>query len=313
MGLKWAFLIALAILAFCLIQMLFVFLNRDKLKTAGRLQDIAKNLGNNAETMRKDLQAKESRLSFLRISNSVRSSIVLSGIRVRPEEFVLIWILCIFAPALLVSSFSPSLLRSLILIVLGAIAPPLYLRRKTNKRLVLFERQLGDALMVLSNGLRAGLSFQQALHSVARDLPDPIGAEFRMVGRELQMGVDIDESLTKVATRMKSKDMALLTTAISVQLQVGGNLADILDTISKTIRERLSIRRNIRSLTAQGRISGMVIGFLPVGLLVLLSFINPGYVAPFFTTTVGYVMLGIGVVLEVLGFLVINKIVDLKF
>lgn len=309
----WIFLISLSVFAYSLILLLLAGLNSRKLRVSKRLSDI-KNVGNNAEILRKERRPKENtRLSFLRISNSMRESILLSGIKMSPEEFVLFWILCIFAPAILAFTISPQLLRSIILIIIGMVLPPWYLNFATSKRRLLFERQLGDALMVLSNGLRAGLSFQQALNNVARDLPDPIGMEFRAIGRELQLGVEVEESLSKVAQRMKSSDMLLLTTAVSVQIQVGGNLSEILDSISKTIRERLSIKRSIRTLTAQGRISGKIIGFLPVLLLVVISAISPDYVAPFFTTTFGYVMIAISLIMETIGFLVISKIVNIKF
>ncbi|WHH57941.1 type II secretion system F family protein [Petroclostridium sp. X23] len=230
-----------------------------------------------------------------------------------PEEFVLLWILIIFGPAALSFTVSPSLLRAIVLILVGTFAMPLYLKMAINKRRILFERQLGDALMVISNGLRAGFSFPQALDNVTKDLADPIGSEFRSVGRELQLGGDIEIALTKVAVRMNSGDMKLLTTSVVVQQQVGGNLAEILDTISQTIRERLSIKRSVKTLTAQGRISGQIIGFLPIALLMILSVLNPAYVQPFFTTTYGHMMLVISIVMECIGFFVIHKIVDIKF
>lgn len=310
---QWLFLLSIAVFTYCLVQMLFVGINNKGLRVEKRLDEIKEDKSASEKQSREPKLKGRPRLDFLHISQSMKDDILLSGIKMRPEEFVLFWILLIFGPAALSFTVSPNLLRALILILVGTFALPLYLKMAINKRLALFERQLGDALMVISNGLRAGFSFPQALDNVAKDLADPIRAEFKSVVRELQLGGDMETALTKVATRMNSDDMKLLATAVVVQQQVGGNLAEILDTISQTIRERLSIKRSVRTLTAQGRISGKIIGFLPIVLLIILSVLNPTYMQPFFTTTYGHIMLLIGTVMECIGFLVIRKIVDVKF
>jgi tight adherence protein B len=243
----------------------------------------------------------------------MRNDIQLSGIKLRPEEFVLLWIFLIFAPAAISFVISPSILRSLFLLLGGVVSMPLILKVSIGKRRALFERQLGDALLVISNGLRAGYSFPQAMDNVARDLTDPIGSEFKSVSRELQLGGNIETAMSKVTERMKNDDMKLLTTVVVIQQQVGGNLAEIIDTIAKTIRDRLSMKRTVKTLTAQGRISGMIIGLIPIGLLGILSVVNPSYMQPFFTTTIGHIMMVAGVVMEVIGFVVIRKIVNVKF
>lgn len=309
----WLFLISVTVFTYCLVQMLFMGINKKGLRLEKRLTEIKRDKSAAEKQSREPKLKGRPRLDFLHISQSMKDDILLSGIKMRPEEFVLFWILIIFGPAALSFTVSPNLLRAFILILVGTFALPLYLKMAITKRRALFERQLGDALMVISNGLRAGFSFPQALDNVAKDLADPIRAEFKSVVRELQLGGDIETALTKVATRMNSDDMKLLTTAVVVQQQLGGNLAEILDTISQTIRERLSIKRSVRTLTAQGRISGKIIGFLPIVLLIILSVLNPTYMEPFFTTTYGHIMLLIGTVMECIGFLVIRKIVDVKF
>ncbi|SHI18953.1 tight adherence protein B [Sporobacter termitidis DSM 10068] len=310
---KWATLIAGMIFAYCLVHLLLSGIDRYRLRVKKRLDAISSDKAADEKKGRGGKSKERSRLGFLNVSQSMKNQIQLSGIKLRPEEFMLVWILLIFVPAIISFLISPSALRSGALILAGAVSMPLYLRTKINKRRSLFERQLGDALLVLSNGLRAGFSFAQALDNVARDLADPIGPEFKSIGREIQLGGDIESALTKVTERMASADMKLLTTAVVVQQQVGGNLADIIDTIAKTIRERMSMKRSVKTMTAQGRISGRIIGLLPVAMLIIISVINPGYMQPFFTTTFGHVMLVVGVVMEVLGFVVIHKIVDIKF
>lgn len=306
-------LISITILAYCLIYMALTRVNKSSRRVNKRLDELIK-VKTAEEKKRNATKMKESsRLGFLHISQNMKNDILLSGIKLRAEEFVLIWILLICAPSVISFAISPSILRILALLIGGIVSMPFYLKISINKRRGLFERQLGDALLVISNGLRAGFSFQQAMENVARDLADPIGTEFKTVSREIQLGGSIESALTKVSERMANDDMKLLTTVVVIQQQVGGNLADIIDTIAKTIRDRLSMKRSVKTMTAQGRISGKIIGFLPVVMLAILSVVNPTYMEPFFTTTFGYVMLGAGLVLELVGFFVIHKIVDVKF
>ncbi len=310
---QWLFLISSVIFIYCLVQIFLAGVIKEKLRVEKRLYVLKQNQSV-MEKQSRELKLKwQQRLRFLYISQSMKKDILLSGIKMRPEEFVLVWILIVFGPAAVSITVSPSLLRVIVLTLAGAFSMPVYLKIAINKRRTLFERQLGDALMVISNGLRAGFSFPQALDNVAKDLADPIGSELQSVSRELQLGGDIETALSKVATRMSSYDVKLLATSVAVQQQVGGNLAVILDTISQTIRERLSIKRSVKTLTAQGRISGLIIGLLPIALLAILSVLNPAYVQPFFTTTYGHIMLFISTIMECIGFLVIRKIVNLKF
>ncbi len=308
----WPFLLASAsaVFVYWVVQLLLASMDRQGFPVRERLRQIREEGGKPEAESRKK---RKPRLSFLRISAKMRSDMILSGIRMRPEEYVLLWIFLAVGPAVLTYSFGGGVLRSLILVLLGTFLPPLYVDSAIRKRQMLFEQQLGDALLVLSNGLRAGFSFPQALENVARDLPDPIGGEFRQINRELFLGVDLEQALTKSAEKMKSMDMKLLTTAVVVQRQVGGNLAEILDTISKTIRDRLSIKRSVRTLTAQGRISGKVIGAIPLFLLAAISLMNPEYMKPFYNTGLGHAMAAVSLMLEGVGFLVINRIVNIKF
>jgi tight adherence protein B len=310
---RWILLISGSIFTFCLIYLLLSGINRHQRRMKKRLDEINPDKPISEKRSREAKSPERARLGFLHISQSMRNDIQLSGIKLRPEEFVLLWIFLIFAPAAISFVISPSILRSLFLLLGGVVSMPLILKVSIGKRRALFERQLGDALLVISNGLRAGYSFPQAMDNVARDLTDPIGSEFKSVSRELQLGGNIETAMSKVTERMKNDDMKLLTTVVVIQQQVGGNLAEIIDTIAKTIRDRLSMKRTVKTLTAQGRISGMIIGLIPIGLLGILSVVNPSYMQPFFTTTIGHIMMVAGVVMEVIGFVVIRKIVNVKF
>jgi len=297
------------------IYWIFMFIcikfNEEKYIVQSEIEKLNQKNISNKKTEKKNRELKS--LKLIHVSFSMREEILMSGVKVKPEEFVLIWILMSLGPSFLIYSLTSNLIRSLILFTLGLIIPPMYIKKQTKKRKVKFEQQLGDALLILSNGLRAGFSFTQALDNISKDLADPIKTEFSQISREAKLGLDIEISLNKVADKMESADMRLLTTAVSVQRQVGGNLSEIIDTIAETIRERQEIQRTVKTLTSQGRISGKIIGLLPIALLLIITFINPVYMEPMFNTSYGYTLIGISVFLEVLGFIVIAKIVNIKF
>ena len=251
--------------------------------------------------------------SFLHVPQKIKGDLIASGIRLRPEEYLMLWICATLIPSLLAYIAGGSFLVCVALVAVGAVAPPVAVSVAHKKRIERFGTQLGDALMIVSNSLRAGFSFEQALANISKDLPDPLGPEFLQAVRELELGADLETVLSSIAERMQSKDMELLNTAVLIQRQVGGNLAEIIDNISETIRDRITIKRNIRTLTAQGRISGKIIGALPLFLLAFVSSANPGYMQPLFTTSYGHMLLAISAVLEGVGFLVIHKLVNIKY
>ena len=196
--------------------------------------------------------------------------------------------------------------------VIAFFVPRVYVRLAQRRRLNMFNDQLGDAINQMSNGLRAGYSILQAMDSVATELPAPIAVEFRRVVQEMQLGLSMEQALTNMLRRIDSDDLDLMITAINVQREVGGNLADILDVISFTIRERVRIKGEIRTLTAQGRMSAYVITFLPIGLTLLLLVLNREYMMQMFTHTCGWIMLGVGVILIGSGAFALNKITNIE-
>nr|WP_288825220.1 type II secretion system F family protein [uncultured Clostridium sp.] len=308
---KMVCLAAAALFSYCAIEMILEFLLKKQLQINERLSDLSQV---KKETLVSSEEKKDRQLlRFIHISKKLKEEVSLSGIRLRPEEFIMIWFLLIFAPAMLLFAFAPDLIQCMGLFLIGLVVPPFFLKMAAAKQRSLFEAQLGDALMVLSNGLRAGFSFEQALENVSGDLANPIGGELNTIVRELKLGGELEQSFLIVADRMESDDLKLLTTAVVIQQRVGGNLAEILDIISQTIRDRLTIKRSIKTLTAQGRITGQVIGVLPILLLLALSFANPGYISPLFSSLPGRLLLMLGGSMEIFGFLIINKIVNIKF
>ncbi len=261
----------------------------------------------------KGIDAASRSVKSRKIIDSLFDELISADIMMRPEEFALIWIVITFVPAGLAALFGAGVIPSATLAGLGAFLPLIYIRIKKEKRVKVFESQLGDTLIMMCNSLRSGFSFQQAMDSVAADMPAPVGVEFSRVCNEIRYGATLDEALENMTERVKSPDLMLVVSAVCIQRTTGGNLSEILTTISDTIRDRLKIKGEIRSITAQGRTSGMIIGALPVMIAVALMLINPDYMNTFFTTTPGQIMLAVSIVMEVVGFLAIRKVVNIKY
>lgn len=175
-----------------------------------------------------------------------------------------------------------------------------------------FGDQLPDNLTVIASAMRAGQTFVGALRAVLEDAPEPSRRELRRAVLDEQLGTPIAEALNRVTERMHSEDFQHVAIVAALQRETGGNTAEVVDLVAHTVRERIEIRRMVRSMTAQGRLSGGVLSMLPVGLLMLISLINPGYVHPLFHSTTGLIGLAIGIGLVVCGALVIRKIIDIK-
>lgn len=174
-----------------------------------------------------------------------------------------------------------------------------------------FTEQLGDCLITIANALRAGYSFQQAMDVVAREVDLPISKEFMKTSTDVKMGVPLESALEQMDSRIDSTDFTLVVTAVLIQREVGGNLAQILDTISDTITERIRMKREINSLTAQGRFSSIVLLILPFALGAVSFIINPDQMSVFFEETIGKVLLVGSVIMDIIGFVLIQKIVDI--
>ncbi|MCS7071578.1 MAG: type II secretion system F family protein, partial [Anaerolinea sp.] len=177
---------------------------------------------------------------------------------------------------------------------------------------VKFENQLPDTLGLWVNALRSGYSVLQSMEAIGRDAPEPTSVEFKRVVQEVQLGIDMEDALEHLLNRVESEDLDLVVTAVNIQREVGGNLAEILDVISHTIRERIKLKGEIRVLTAQGRITGYLISFLPIVLALFLYAINPNYMGNLFENRMcGWPMLGAGLAMIGIGMAIIQKIVDI--
>ena len=184
---------------------------------------------------------------------------------------------------------------------------------RASRRQKAFADQLDDSLQLMASSLRAGHSLLQALDSVAREAEEPTREEFARIVNETRVGRELGDALDETAERMGSEDFAWVTQAIAINREVGGNLAEVLDGVGHTIRERNQIRRQVKALSAEGKLSALVLMALPFGVLAFLAITNPAYIAKFTESLAGYAMIAAGVLLLVVGGLWLRKVVSFKF
>jgi tight adherence protein B len=248
--------------------------------------------------------------------DSISRELARADLKIKPGEYIAMYVIAIIGVALIAFLLGGRLLLSAIIGgVIGAFLPRMYVKNQQGKRLARFNDQLPDMLNLMVNGLRAGFSTLQAMEAVSKELPAPICDEFRRVVQEMQLGITMEKALDNLLRRIPSQDLDFLITAINVQREVGGNLAEIMDVISYTIRERIRIKGDIRSLTAQAMYSGRALALMPVGLLCILWFLNRSYVMEFFnkdTLLCGGIALGAAGVLITVGYFVMVRIANVE-
>ncbi|MBR6905976.1 MAG: type II secretion system F family protein [Selenomonadaceae bacterium] len=187
----------------------------------------------------------------------------------------------------------------------------LYLRIYISRRQAAFLNQLGDTLVMVSNALRAGFSFMQAMELISKEMQPPIGVEFQKVINEMNLGATLETAMENMGRRMQSSDFDLVVTAVLIQRQVGGNLSQVLDSISNTINERIRMRNEISSLTAQGKLSGLIVGVIPIFIAFFIWSNNPDYFQPMLDSPTGRGLLVGAVVLELVAIIIIRRIIDI--
>lgn len=235
-----------------------------------------------------------------------------AGLTINAKEYLFIRIAVSLVLTVLGFVFAPVPILGVLGLPLGFLVTGFWLKRKKATRLHKMEEQLVELLQMLSSGLRAGFGLLQALESAAEQTPVPLQIEIRRTLRDTAMGASVEQALSSLNERVGSSDFDIVITAILIQRSVGGNLAEILDNVAHTMRERTRIRGEIRTLTSQQRMTGYVIGGIPIGLFLIFMVINPEFTSLLFTDKLGRMMLGGAAVSETLGFLVIQKIVNIE-
>lgn len=233
-----------------------------------------------------------------------------AGLPIRPGEFLAGGGLAVLL-GLLVGAVFGKVLLMIFLAVLGAVLPNVFLSLRIQRRTGRFEAQLADILMLLASSLRAGHSFLQALDMVAQEMADPGGHEFSRVVAEVRLGRPVDEALNGVVDRIESEDLRWAVMAVNIQREVGGNLAEILDTVAETIRERETIRRQVRVLSAEGRLSAWILSILPFGFVFYLLVFRPEYLAFLFSDALGIAMVVGAGTLMLFGILWMRRMVKI--
>lgn len=260
----------------------------------------------------KQLLVQLGRLTPRRWSKGLDLELIRGNSSLKGGEFlVLQGILSVFF-FLIGFMLSQKIYAGILFFVIGGFLPRIWLKSAQKKKRRQFENQLANALLVLANSLRSGFSLLQAMEMVSQEMPNPISGEFQLTLREMTYGTATETALIHLSERVGSDVLDLLVTAMLIQRQAGGNLAEVLQNIHATIQDRLCFQQEIKTLTAQGRISGYVIAALPFGIAAALSVINPSYLSVLFTNPIGWALLAGGLLSQFIGFLVIRQIITIE-
>ncbi len=253
---------------------------------------------------------------------SIQDRIRRADIKLRVSEYIIVMIIAaVLGAAAGYFLFGQNIWIAALAGFIGSRIPRFYISFAANRRVRAFNNQLGDTLTLWVNALRAGSSVLQGMETIATEAPPPISIEFERVVQEVRLGLSVEQSLDNMYNRVPSDDLDLVITAVNIQREVGGNLAEVLDSISFTIRERVRIKGEIRTLTAQGRASGWIITFLPIALGLMMYFINPEYISelwvreePFLIGQFpcGWLVMICSVMMIGAGAFAISKIVDIE-
>jgi tight adherence protein B len=256
--------------------------------------------------------ATERLLERTRIWRSTMALLERAGAQMRPAE--LLWRCALVGAGLgLVAAIVvDSTLLTALAAALGAALPWLHMRRRARRRLRAFEDQLADVLMTMSGSLKVGLTFQHSLSAIVDDGQAPASEEFERLLNEMQLGRPVEEALGAMGRRIDSEDLRFVLMSVGIQREVGGSLAELLQTVSETVRERQQFRRKVRALTAMGRTSAYILVALPVAIAAIVSLLSPGYMEPMWETTTGHVLICVMVGLTLIGAVFLKRIVTIK-
>ncbi|KIS26736.1 type II secretion system protein F [Arthrobacter sp. SPG23] len=246
----------------------------------------------------------------LRLYN--RESLETAGVRLSQAEFIVLVIAGAIVGSLVGLVIGLPVV-SVLLVILAPFVGHMVLGFLAGKRRARFDQQLGDTLQLLAGGLRAGHSILRAIDAAAAESQSPTAEEMRRVITETSLGRDLLASLTDTSERMKNDDFVWIAQAIQINREVGGNLAEVLDQVNETIRERSEIKGHIKALAAEGKFSAYILIAMPIGIVLMLMAVNPGYMDAMFTHPLGWAMIAASVVFMTIGSLWMRKIIDLKF
>jgi tight adherence protein B len=233
-------------------------------------------------------------------------------VAMRPGKFLLLSACFAASAGLIGIVVTRELLFAIIFAVAGAFILNIYVSFKRMRRFRRFEKMFPEAIDLLARAVRAGHAFTTALELIGNELAEPVSGEFRKTFEEQKFGMPVRDALINLAERVPIVDVKLFVTAICMQRETGGNLAEIMDKLSYIMRERFKILRQVRVFTAQGRLTMMILMLLPPFCVVVLKVINPDFIAVLFTDRIGHMLIAAGIILQTAGFFMIRKIIDIK-
>jgi tight adherence protein B len=235
-----------------------------------------------------------------------------SGVKTTPSAIVVASACLAITGAVIAAMMTPHAFVRPVAAVIGLVLPIAFLKYRAAKRMKRFEEQFPEALDLLARAIRAGHAFQTAMGMVADEMPDPVGPEFKTAFDQQNFGLPIKEALNQLADRVSILDVRFFVTAVTIQRETGGNLAEILDGLAHVVRERFKILRQVRVHTAHGRFTGYVLLALPAALAIALSYINPEFMGPLFRERLGQMMIVAGLVLQTIGFFWIRQVIKIE-
>jgi tight adherence protein B len=258
------------------------------------------------------LPALDRVLNATSLGHSLKRLIERSGVETTPSAMVSAAIVGAIAAAFIGSMLTNQAIVLPIAVLIGLSAPFLWMRYKATRRIKRFEEQFPEALDLLSRAIRAGHAFQTAMGMVASELPAPVGLEFKKTFEQQNFGLPLKDALNELAERVDLLDVRFFVTAVLIQRDTGGNLAEILDNLAHVVRERFKILRQVRVHTAHGRFTGYVLLALPAFLSIALMWINPEHMGLLFTERMGHIMLVIALTLQTVGFFWIRQVIKIE-
>jgi len=312
----WSIIITVFLFHFLLSIWLFRYLDMRRQRIKKRIEQIEKKEWNESEKPKHAFSfwdvfrhIKFIKLLDERLQNELKNANILMKSREMVAMLLLFGALGGVIGMLLSEG---SIVRGAALAFFTWMLPLIWMRTRKNRRKSKLEAQLPEMINMTANSLKAGYSLLQAFELLSREMPPPLSEEIQRLLQEMRLGVTTEQALQHFNQRIQSKDLDLIVTAMLIQRQVGGNMAEILDTIGNTIRERIRIQGEIKSLTAQGRMSMMIFMILPIGLAAFLSFFNPEYMMVFIANPIGWLMLAIAVFGQIIGAMIIKKIIQIE-
>lgn len=312
---------AIALLIICAaIGLLFFIKGQANKRIKDRLQDVV--LANDEDSEVKSVILRDMDLSSIPLFNNLLQNatwahrldtlLVQGGINMRLGSFILLMLVVAVIGIAIAYHFSGMLLLSIPLGFCAGWIPLIYAKQKKVKRVRKFEEQFPDALDMLTNALRAGMALSGAIQVVAEESPDPVAREFGILLEENRLGLDMKEALRKLGGRVDSAELRLFVTAVILQRETGGNLAEILEGTAAVIRDRFRILGDVRSMTAQARLSGLILVVMPLILAVIIMGIAPDYLRGLVADPIGRYLIVTAILLQVTGYLIMRRIVNIK-